>query len=272
MDVETVRREAETPVVGLRADFDEIVQTLTDAFAADPHFDWFMRAGAGREAARCGFFRMLIGRRRPDQGPHRPPRRRRRGGGVDAVRLAAPDPADAELRGLPSILRMTGLARLGRLMAIRADLDRHHPMDRPHAYLWFLGVAPAAQGRGVGSALLRAANARHDTAGLPAYLETGTARNVALYERHGFQGDLRAQGAGGRAEHVEHVAGGGGVRQHLILAGSPAALARRQGKAARSSPRRRAAFPRPRRRRAFGAGAEGRVAPGVADRFHQLPD
>jgi ribosomal protein S18 acetylase RimI-like enzyme len=60
-------------------------------------------------------------------------------------------------------------------------------MDREHAYLWFLGVAPAAQGRGVGSALLRAANARHDAAGLPAYLETGTTRNVALYERHGFK-------------------------------------------------------------------------------------
>ena len=85
------------------------------------------------------------------------------------------------------MLRATGLARFGRLMAIRADMDKHHPMDRRHAYLWFLGVAPAAQGRGVGSALLRAANARLDAAGLPAYLETGTTRNVALYERHGFK-------------------------------------------------------------------------------------
>ena len=79
----------------------------------------------------------------------------------------------------------TIFARVG--PTLRADMDRHHPMDRPHAYLWFLGVAPAAQGRGVGSALLRAANARNDAAGLPAYLETGTTRNVALSERHGFK-------------------------------------------------------------------------------------
>ncbi|HWF77545.1 MAG TPA: GNAT family N-acetyltransferase, partial [Caulobacteraceae bacterium] len=49
------------------------------------------------------------------------------------------------------------------------------------------GVAPAAQGRGVGSALLRAANARLDAEGLPAYLETATTRNVALYRRHGYE-------------------------------------------------------------------------------------
>jgi ribosomal protein S18 acetylase RimI-like enzyme len=187
VDAETVRREAETPVVGLRADFDEIVQTLSDAFAVDPHFDWFMRPGDGRDAARRGLFRMLIGQ----EGLTRGRIDRPAGGGAAAVWMPfdwlGPTPLMSELQALPSMLRMTGLARFGRLMAIRADMDRHHPMDRPHAYLWFLGVAPAAQGRGVGSALLRAANARHDAASLPAYLETGTTRNVALYERHGFK-------------------------------------------------------------------------------------
>jgi ribosomal protein S18 acetylase RimI-like enzyme len=187
MDAETVRREAETPVMGLTADLEEIVQTLTDAFAVDPHLDWFMRTDAGRDAARRNFFRLLIG----EEGLSKGRIDRPVGGGAAAVWMPfewlGPIPLLSELRGLPAMLRASGLARFGRLMAIRADLDRHHPMDRPHAYLWFLGVAPAAQGRGVGSALLRAANARNDTAGLPAYLETGTTRNVALYERHGFK-------------------------------------------------------------------------------------
>src|SRR5579862_1038815 len=187
MDAETVRREAETPAVGLKADFDEIVQTLADAFAVDPHFDWLMRPGDGRDAARLGLFRLLIGH----EGLTRGRIDRPAGGGAAAVWMPSealvPTPLLVELRALPMMLRMTGLARLGRLMAIRADMDRHHPMERPHAYLWFLGVAPAAQGRGVGSALLRAANARNDAAGRPAYLETGTTRNVALYERHGFK-------------------------------------------------------------------------------------
>jgi ribosomal protein S18 acetylase RimI-like enzyme len=187
MDADLVRREAETPVVGLTADLDEIVQTLTDAFAVDPHLDWFMRADAKRDAARYAFFRMLIGQEGLSKGRIDRPA----GGGAAAVWMPfewlGPITLLAELRGLPAMLRASGLARFGRLMAIRADLDRRHPMDRPHAYLWFLGVAPAAQGRGVGSALLRAANARNDAAGLPAYLETGTTRNVALYERHGFK-------------------------------------------------------------------------------------
>jgi ribosomal protein S18 acetylase RimI-like enzyme len=187
MDANLARREVEKPAVGLTADLDEIVQTLTDAFAADPHMDWFMRTDARREAARRHFFRMLIA----EEGLSKGRIDRPASGGAAAVWMPfewlGPVSLLAELRGLPAMLRASGLARFGRLMAIRADLDRHHPMDRPHAYLWFLGVAPAAQGRGVGSALLRAANARHDAAGLPAYLETGTTRNVALYERHGFK-------------------------------------------------------------------------------------
>ncbi len=92
-----------------------------------------------------------------------------------------------ELRALPTLLHATGLRRFGRLSAARADMDKHHPMERPHAYLWFLGVTPEAQGHGVGSALLRAANARLDAAGEPAYLETQTERNVVLYRRHGWE-------------------------------------------------------------------------------------
>ena len=187
MDAETVRREAETPVVGLAADLDEIVQTLSDAFAVDPHLDWFMRADAKRDAARHAFFRMLMGQEGLPKGRVDRPA----GGGAAAVWMPfewlGPMTLMAELQGLPAMLRASGLARFGRLLAIRADLDKHHPMDRRHAYLWFLGVSPAAQGRGVGSALLRAANARNDAAGLPAYLETGTTRNVALYQRHGFK-------------------------------------------------------------------------------------
>ncbi len=66
-------------------------------------------------------------------------------------------------------------------------MDKHHPTDRPHAYLWFLGVTPEAQGHGVGSRLLQHASARLDANGEPAYLETQTERNVALYRRHGFE-------------------------------------------------------------------------------------
>jgi ribosomal protein S18 acetylase RimI-like enzyme len=116
---------------------------------------------------------------------------RPQGGGAAAVWLPfewlKPPKLMDELRNAPVIIRATGLARLRRLMALRATMDRRHPMDRRHAYLWLLGVSPALQGRGIGSRLLRAANERLDAEGLPAYLETGTTRNVALYRRHGFE-------------------------------------------------------------------------------------
>lgn len=181
-----MRRDAEAPVQATAADLTDVVRSLSDAFAKDPHMDWFMRDNSKRDAARLDFFDFLIRGNARLAWIDRPA-----SGGAAAVWMPfewlGPTPFLAELRGLPLMLRTTGLARFSRMQAIRADMDKHHPMERRHAYLWFLGVAPEAQGRGVGSALLRAANARLDADGLPAYLETGTTRNVALYQRHGYE-------------------------------------------------------------------------------------
>jgi ribosomal protein S18 acetylase RimI-like enzyme len=48
-------------------------------------------------------------------------------------------------------------------------------------------VAPHAQGKGLGTALLHATFHRCDSDGLSAYLEATSQRNVALYERLGFE-------------------------------------------------------------------------------------
>ena len=187
LDPAAMRASAEAPVQATAADVDEVAQTLSDAFAVDPLMDWFLRADARRDAVRLGLFRMLV----REEGFPLGRIDRPAGGGAAAIWMPyewlGPTPFLTELRGLPAMLRATGLARFSRLSAIRRDMDVHHPKTPRHAYLWFLGVAPAAQGRGVGSALLRAANARLDAERLPAYLETATTRNVALYERHGFK-------------------------------------------------------------------------------------
>ena len=52
---------------------------------------------------------------------------------------------------LPALIGLTGWPRFGRLAAMRAAMDRHHPLERPHDYLFFLGVVPEAQGHGIGS-------------------------------------------------------------------------------------------------------------------------
>lgn len=186
-DIEAIRREAETPSKGGRADLDGIVADLTDAFAVDPHMNWFFRDDAKKHAARADFFRLLVGEMAMDGGHIDRPA----SGGAAAVWLPfealGPNSLIQELRAIPTLLRATGFSRFGRLMAIREDMDKHHPMDRPHMYLWLLGVATEAQGHGIGSRLLKAATTRLDGEGMPAYLETGTTRNVALYQRHGFE-------------------------------------------------------------------------------------
>ena len=187
MDLEALRRGAEAPVQATAADLPAVAADLADAFADDVMFDWFMRPDDRRDAARLKFFNFIVRHMAFASGRIERPAV----GGAAAVWLPfdalGPTPLATELRALPTLLFATGLARFSRLAALRETMDKHHPMDRPHAYLMFLGVARAAQGHGVGSRLLKVGTDRLDTAGLPAYLETQTERNIALYRRHGFE-------------------------------------------------------------------------------------
>lgn len=187
MDIEALRRGAEAPVQAARSDLAGVAADLADAFADDVMFDWFLRADARRDEARLRFFQFVIANITFGAGRIDRPAT----GGAAAVWMPfeslVPTPLTTELRALPTLLFATGLARFSRLAAVRETMDRHHPMDRPHAYLMFLGVARRAQGLGVGSRLLTVGTDRLDRAGLPAYLETQTERNIALYRRHGFE-------------------------------------------------------------------------------------
>jgi ribosomal protein S18 acetylase RimI-like enzyme len=187
MDIEALRRGAENPVQAVRGDLPAVAADLSDAFADDVMFDWFLRTDDRRDEARLRFFNFVITNLIFGPGRiERPPV-----GGAAAIWMPfealAPTPLMTELRAVPVLLHATGLARFSRLAAVRATMDANHPMDRPHAYLMFLGVSRAAQGRGVGSRLLKVGVDRCDAAGLPAYLETQTERNIALYRRHGFE-------------------------------------------------------------------------------------
>ena len=68
-----------------------------------------------------------------------------------------------------------------------AHAQRHHPSDRPHWYLWCVGVHPAYRRRGVASALARFVIDDADAAGVGCYLETYGDGTEALYRRLGFE-------------------------------------------------------------------------------------
>ena len=143
--------------------------------------------GAGRYAARQRFFRVILNEvALPDGQIERPAN-----GGGAAVWMPSenlgPQPLQREIRALPMLLNAAGFGRFGRLVQLRNAMDEKHPMERPHDYLWFLGVHPDAQGRGLGSTLLKSRTDRMDAAGRCGFLETATPRNLPLYQRHGFE-------------------------------------------------------------------------------------
>jgi GNAT superfamily N-acetyltransferase len=90
------------------------------------------------------------------------------------------------LRLLPSLVRFLGL-RTASILGGLERMEARHPHDPSHWYLFILGTEPAAQGRGLGSALLAQVLARVDADRMPAYLESSSQRNLALYGRHGFE-------------------------------------------------------------------------------------
>ena len=72
------------------------------------------------------------------------------------------------------------------LFAVFEQMGQYHP-NEPHWYLPLIGVDPAQQGKGYGSALLRHALRCCDEDGTPAYLESSNPENIPLYLRHGFE-------------------------------------------------------------------------------------
>lgn len=89
-----------------------------------------------------------------------------------------------------------------RLAPFRALMEACEPyhLDTPHWHLSLIAVDPAFGGQGLGSKLLAHGLAASDRDGLPVYLESTNARNLTVYERHGFEllAEVRIDGAPAR--------------------------------------------------------------------------
>jgi GNAT superfamily N-acetyltransferase len=76
--------------------------------------------------------------------------------------------------------------RLQVVFTVLERMDSYHPRE-PHWYLPLIGVEPAKQGLGYGSALLGHALDHINRDGQIAYLESTNPANNPLYQRHGFE-------------------------------------------------------------------------------------
>ena len=95
------------------------------------------------------------------------------------------------------LLAHSGPGIVKRLLQARDTMADHHPQE-PHYYLHAIGARRQNQGQGVGSTLLKSVTRKCDEAQLPAYLESSSPRNSALYRCHGFVSiDIKPIGRGG---------------------------------------------------------------------------
>jgi ribosomal protein S18 acetylase RimI-like enzyme len=174
----TVRKATST-------DAPALARVLAEAFLDDPAGKWFVPREQTRLAELERFFRIVSVERAalPHGEVLTTP-------GVSGTALWMP-PGSMEAGKLEELIFLAHVARAARgntrrvLRGLTA-MDAVHPHE-PHWYLPLLGVSPARQGQGIGSALLRPVLERCDADGMPAYLEATSPRNRELYERHGFE-------------------------------------------------------------------------------------
>jgi GNAT superfamily N-acetyltransferase len=166
-------------------DLPAVVGVLSEAFFADRIFRWIVPDDEQRR--RCGhlFYEVLV------EAFWRDGEIWVAGAGKGAALWLPPGgslvpPADAETLAARLLATTGGAESTARMAELFAALDAHHPTE-PCWYLNFMGIDPAAQGQGLGSALLASALGQADQEGMPAYLEASSPQNRKLYERHGYE-------------------------------------------------------------------------------------
>ena len=82
-------------------------------------------------------------------------------------------------------LSVIGLSNIKRAMNRESRINKLHP-EVPFYYLWFIGVDPAEQNKGIGTKLLNDVINEARSKHRPIYLETSTLKNIPWYEKFGF--------------------------------------------------------------------------------------
>jgi len=96
------------------------------------------------------------------------------------------DPANDPRNRLPDEM---GEGPFQRLMIIVDSINQVHKslIESRHCYLLFLGVCPKIKKKCIGGLVIHIIVMIADKKGLPCYLETMKRKNLAFYQKHGFQ-------------------------------------------------------------------------------------
>lgn len=83
-------------------------------------------------------------------------------------------------------LAVIGLDRVGAVLKRESMIKTKHPRE-PFSYLWFIGVNPQRQNKGIGSAFIQDVINECERKKRPIYLETSTEKNLPFYKKFGFE-------------------------------------------------------------------------------------
>ncbi|MGA5464158.1 GNAT family N-acetyltransferase [Mycobacterium sp. NPDC050041] len=163
----------------------QVVTTLCKAFFDDRIYRWLVPDDAQRRRSASVFYSSFVNACWPHGGVYAA------GGGSGAALWLPPGEQlvteeDAERFGRELVESAGDEASAARMTQLFAVLDDNHPTDDCW-YLAFMGVEPAGQGQGIGTALLAAVLSQADRDHMPAYLEASCPENRRIYERHGFE-------------------------------------------------------------------------------------
>lgn len=163
------------------ADADTLSQVIADAFFDLAPSRWLIPDRDARREVFPGYFRIFVEHALASGAVHTTTDRSAAALWLPTgVNPPPPDP-DYDTRLATATSPWTE-----RFRVFDKALERHHPSGMSHHHLAILAVRPDRQGRGIGSALLRAHHATLDATGMPAYLEASDARTRHLYLTHGY--------------------------------------------------------------------------------------
>jgi GNAT superfamily N-acetyltransferase len=164
----------------IAADAERCPATLTLAFSSDPPCRWAWPDPQQYLEAFPRFARVFGGGAIDHGTAHYYE-------GFSGVALSLPPGVAPDEEFLVKVIEGTVAdERKGAMFSMFEQMDALHPRES-HWHLPLIGVDPAHQGKGIGSALLSHILNVCDDQNVPAYLEATSPRNVPLYERHGFE-------------------------------------------------------------------------------------
>lgn len=162
------------------ANEDAAIDVVVRAFSADPAARW-LYPDANQYSVNFPNFVKAFGGKAFEHGSAY---------SIDDYRGAAlwlPPDVHADEDALAGLIqRSVPEHRLEEVFSVFQQMDSYHPSE-PHWYLPLIGVDPALQRRGYGSALMEHALIQCDRDKKLAYLESSNPNNITLHQRHGFE-------------------------------------------------------------------------------------